>query len=201
VSSPFKIDSNSVVKRGGEMEIKDNKVIDFIPLLEDRLSNLLLQMDGSTTRMLTALVGGALTVDLKLQEIIQYNDLPVDIQSNFSGEGPFLHRVSSLKYQEDCLSDNAVFADINLLPPELRENISQGKSPLGLLIANMEYRRQYLEGNRMKLDALQHLFTPVDLPSGESLIKKYLIIQDQRCWFYICETFQLEKLLKCFLAG
>lgn len=177
-----------------------DKVTGIISFLEERLAKLLIQMDGSTTRTITSFVGDTLAVDIKHQEIIQYKNMPRDIRAYFPEEGgPFLHRVSSLTYQGDCLSDNAVFADINFLPPELKEEINKGKTPLGLLIANTEYRRQFLEGARMNLEKLQYLFTPVDLPPGELLVKKYLVIKDQRCWFYICETFHLEKLLKYFL--
>ena len=176
-----------------------NKISDLITFLEQRLSNLLLQMDSSTTRILTALVGGNLTVNLKHQETIKYQDLPKEIQGYFAGKGPFLHRVTSLTYQGDALSDNAVFADINFLTPELLDGINQGEIPLGLLITNTENRRQFLEGSLMKLDELRPLFTPVNLNSGESLFKKYLIIKEQQCWFYICETFHLEKILKYFL--
>lgn len=182
-----------------EGEPLNNKAIDLITFLKERLSNLLLQIDGSTTRAITALVGGPLAINLRHQDIIQYKDLSEDIQPHFPGEGSLLHRVSSLTYQGDCLSDNAVYADINLLPPELQENIYQGEIPLGLLLTNMEYRRQFLKGTRINVVELQHLFTPVDLPSREALVKEYLIIKDQRCWFYICETFHLEKLLKYFL--
>jgi chorismate-pyruvate lyase len=177
----------------------DHKISSLLTLIEQRLSNLLLQMDSSTTRILTALVGGTLTVNLKHQDTIEYQDIPEEIQGYFAGKGPFLHRVTSLTYHEEALSDNAVFADINLLSPELRDDIYQGKIPLGLLIANTENRRQFLAGSRMKLDEVRPLFTPVDLNSGESLVKKYLIIKEQRCWFYICETFHLEKLIKYFL--
>lgn len=180
-------------------QIFNHKVIDFVPFLKDRLTNLLLQMDGSTTRTIAALVGGTITINIKHQEIIQYNELPGEIQSYFSGEGPFLHRVSSLKYQGDCLSDNAVFADINSLSAELREKIYQGQIPLGLLIAALEYRRQFLECAQMKLDELQPLFTPIHLSSGELPVKKYLVIGDRRCCFNICEIFHLEKLLRYFL--
>jgi hypothetical protein len=176
-----------------------NKISDFISFLEQRLSNLLLQMDGSTTRILTAIVGGNPSVILKHQDTVEYQDVPKDIQTYFTEKGPFLHRVTSLTYHDDAISDNAVFADLNFLTPELLDGINQGQMPLGLLIANTENRRQFLAGSRMKLDEVQPLFTPVDLNSGESLVKKYLIIKEQHCWFYICETFHLEKLLKYFL--
>jgi chorismate-pyruvate lyase len=182
------------------MEPEFDKVTGIEPLFEERLAGLLIQMDGSTTRTITALIGDTLAVDIKHQKTIQYQNMPGDVRSYFPEEGGlFLHRVSSLTYQGDCLSDNAVFANINRLSPELRGGLNQGNIPLGLLIANTEYRRRFLEGARMNLEKLQHLFTPVDLPPGELPVKKYLMIKDQRCWFYICETFHLEKLLKYFL--
>jgi chorismate-pyruvate lyase len=184
------------------MKTKDinNPQNDLISFWKRKLSRLLLSTDGSTTRTLSALVGGNLEVQLKHQKTIKLKDIPPDIQPYFPREGSFLHRVTSLKYHQDVLSDNAVFMDISLSSTELQDDIYQGKIPLGLLIANTEYRRKFFECTQMKPAELGHLFSPINLPSEGSLVKKYIIIRDQKCWFYICEVFHLEPILKCFLA-
>lgn len=170
-------------------------------IIADGLMHLLLQSDGSTTRMLEAMVGSDLTLNIHQQDIAAKENLPYELIRHFDADGPFLRRVISLCYQGEILSDNIVLACLKTIDPELQSGLIEGQIPLGKLISNVESRRSIIQSDYQRADQLNPYIYPIRLIDNIYPVKKYLILHNKKCWFYICEIFHSQTILKLFYTA
>lgn len=155
-----------------------------------RFEDILLQSDGSTTKMLELIVGGEVTIKVHDQGWIFRSEMLPDSFFPIEGPGPFIRRVTSLYFQNEVISTNLVFGNPEIISAELQEGLIQGTFPLGKLIKEMEYRRQILFAGYE--ESQQHLNL---LPGEQYPTKKYLMIRDGQWWFYITEVFHMQTIL------
>jgi chorismate-pyruvate lyase len=166
--------------------------------LEMVLIKIILDADGSTTRLLETLVGETVTVKLHQQDFFRKKNLPLETTRYFKSDGEFLYRLISLHYRNESLSDNVVITPKSGLDSMLRERLAEGQIPLGKLINETEHCRKLISANIIHSSEVQHQFYSIKLKSGFFPVKKYLIIKDGESWFYICEFFNYETIYKYF---
>jgi chorismate-pyruvate lyase len=160
------------------------------------IKRILLCADGSTTRLLQSIVGQTMTVKVHHQTLIQHQDLPSTIATFFPCEGQFLYRISSLYSGQTLVSTNVVYTCIGALPETLQMQLSAGTIPLGTLISHAETRRDLLRATEQCFCNLQNLFEHFSIPPLFYPMKEYKIIQQEKCWFYVCELFHLEQIVQ-----
>lgn len=167
--------------------------------IEKGLAALLLHADGSTTRLLEAMIGGNISLKIHRQGTVPLDQLSAGASSYFGDQGPFLQRIISLHYQDDVLSDNLVLASLRTMDPKLQAGLLEGKIPLGKLIDDMETKRVIIYGDYESADMLQSDIHPIRLTNDIYPVKKYLILHNRTCLFYICEVFHSQNIVKHFL--
>lgn len=168
--------------------------------LEENLAGILLHSDGSTTRMLEYYVKGKLDVDVFCNKTVSCKELPLDIRQYFD-DGDILQRKMSLRFKNDVISDNIVFARVDsLIENGILEKLYEGRIPLGKLINNSETRRELLWSGYEDLANIKALFYPMKISeeTGVYPVKKYLIIRNGQVWFYICELFRMNNVMNYY---
>ncbi|MNB74840.1 hypothetical protein D3C81_141780 [compost metagenome] len=160
-----------------------------------RFEDILLQNDGSTTKMLELIIGGEVTIKVHDQDWIFRRELPLDFFFPIEGSGPFIRRVTSLYYQDEVISSNLVFGNPDAISADLQERLIQGTLPIGKLIKEIEYRRDILFADYQECDQIRSVYPPGLLPEDGYPIKKYLMIRDGQWWFYIMEVFHMKTIL------
>ncbi|MEW9701692.1 chorismate pyruvate-lyase family protein [Paenibacillus sp. SI8] len=165
-----------------------------------RFEEILLQSDGSTTKMLELIVGGEVTVKVHDQGWIFRNELPPAYHFPIEGAGPFIRRVTSLYYRDEVISTNLVFGNPEVISSKLQEQLQQGTIPLGKLIKEMEYRRQILFAGYEDFNKDHTVFHPAEFSETEYPLKKYVMIREGQWWFYITEVFHMHTIMKYMVS-
>ena len=176
----------------------DTQYTSVINGLEKAVTNILLNTDGSTTRLLENLTGGEVTVNVHMQGFFSKESLPPELTGYFKSGGSFLYRIVSLYCNGEPLSDNVVMAPENALNIKLRQDIENGKVPLGKLIDSTEHRRKLISAKVTHSSKVQDMFCSFILKDDFFPVKKYTIIKDDENWFYICEVFHYKNICKYF---
>ncbi|MED0961839.1 chorismate pyruvate-lyase family protein [Bacillus paramycoides] len=161
-----------------------------------KVIDLLLSTDGSTTLALETIVQDTVQLNVIEQEIVEKFSIPKEAKNFFSDKGTFLRRISSLSYKGDLLSENIVFSDLSLLQKEIRGELKVGEIPIGKLIKEIETRRNILFKGYQPSGNILELYDDFSLDSDIFPTKKYQIIRDNNCLFYICEVFHLDNISK-----
>jgi chorismate-pyruvate lyase len=169
--------------------------------IEMKLTNILLNADGSTTRLLETLIGDKVTVNVHQQGFFPKDTLPLEPTRYFNSDGPYLYRIMSLYYRDEPISNNVVIAAKSALDGKLQQDLIKGRVPLGKLINGTENRRELISAQVAHSSAVQKLFYTFKLEDDVFPIKQYLIVKSGESWFYICEVFHYKTIYEYFMAG
>ncbi|MCI0766943.1 cold-shock protein [Bacillus sp. TL12] len=128
------------------------------------------------------------------QEMIDRKYIPKEAKSFFDKNGTFLYRVSSVSYKEKVLSENLIFADTSLLPIEIVKELEIGDVPIEKLIEEMDIRKNMLYQGYQPSGNIIELFDGCLLQSSIYPTRKYQIVSNCRCIFYICEVYHADNI-------
>ncbi|URZ14568.1 chorismate pyruvate-lyase family protein [Clostridium felsineum] len=167
-------------------------------VIESGLVDIILKNDGSTTRLLETLVGNTITVGVDSQNVISKGKLPEEVNDYFKRDTQYLFRVVSLYYNGEVLSNNVVVAEVNKLNYELNSQLEKGQIPLGKLISKTDHIRNNVCSKIFSSNELQSLFQNFKLEKNMYPVKQYTIDKEGECWFYVCEVFHYDTILKYF---
>ncbi len=172
-----------------EKEIIDTKIV-------KKMIDLLLSTDGSTTLALESIMQDTVELHVRNQEIIDRDSIPKEARNFFRENGTYIRRGSSLNYKGVVLSENIVFYDLSLLSKEIIGELEIGEIPLGKLMKKIDTRRNILYKGYQPSGNILEIFEGFSLKSNIFPTKKYQIIHNTNCLFYICEVFHLENIYK-----
>lgn len=101
---------------------------------------LLIAQDGSTTRLLEALAGCAISVRVHQQGVVPV--LPAQLEGVLHG-GRFLRRVVSLEAHGHVVLDSLSYTAIDALPHALTRELQEGIRPIGKVLSGLWTQRTF----------------------------------------------------------
>lgn len=144
---------------------------------------LLLEQDGSTTRLCAALAGGALEMSVVVQE--RRTVVPAAVREALGGTA-WLERVTSLHAGSAVFMDNLSFTRLDTVPGWFLEGLDRGAVPIGRLLQQLYVRR---EAAPSSAEVAQLLWEQVGLPDP-SMSRSYVVRMPQAPLMYIYEVFR-----------
>lgn len=166
--------------------------------VEQKIANILLMSNSSTTRLLEVITGQDIEINVVNQEIVSRNELGDEYNTMLENSNSYLKRIVSLHCNGKILSDNIVIASIDSISDQVKEGLLESKIPLGKLIGDQETKREllwtgYVNKINLQADFVERKFSLTHYPA-----KKYLIYINGCCWFYLLEVFHTDEILKLF---
>ncbi|ALC81766.1 MULTISPECIES: chorismate pyruvate-lyase family protein [Bacillus] len=158
-------------------------------VLLEPLLNVLLKIDGSTTLALESMTQSELELQLISHTVVPEEQLPPEVKIAFTGNGPFIKRRTSLMIGNEMISENIVYYDLSLFSNGLSIDLNNGEVPIGKLIKSTEYRRDILFSGWISPQQIKSFGFTI---GKRSPLKKYKIVKNNSCWFYIYELFNTD---------
>ncbi|PEE41406.1 cold-shock protein [Bacillus pseudomycoides] len=158
------------------------------------VKGLLFSEETSSITSLENIVKDTVQFNVVEQEMIDREYIPKEVKPFFDKKGAFLYRVSSVSYKEKVLSENLIFADTSLLPNEIVKELEDGNVPIEKLVEQMEVRKNMLYQGYQPSGNIIELFDGCLLQASIYPTRKYQIISDRKCVFYICEAYHAESI-------
>ncbi|WP_459503148.1 cold-shock protein [Bacillus sp. C1] len=158
------------------------------------VKDLLFSKEASSISSLENIVKDTVQFNVVEQEILNWKCIPKEAKSFFDTNGTFLYRVSSVSYKEKVLSENLIFADTSLLPSEIVKGLEAGDVPVEKLIEGMDIRKNMLYQGYQPSGNIIELFDGCLLQSSIYPTRKYQIVRNCSCLFYICEVYHTENI-------
>lgn len=144
---------------------------------------LLLQQDGSTTRLLEMLAGGSISVHVLEQRIV--HELPAQLAESLPGH-TFLRRLTCLEAGGHVLLDSASYIAVETLPRPVVRALEEGIQPIGHALAQLWTRRSFRELDTPMLEELWTLTGKRDPRASRSCA----ILTPQGPCMVLAETFR-----------
>lgn len=167
--------------------------------IKNKLTNVILTSNSSTTILLEAITGKEIRVDVIRQDIVQSSDIDNNEIYNLIKSKEYLKRLVLLYNDKNILSYNIVVAAYDNLPNDVKEEIFKGNIPLGKIIKKIETSRELKWSGKIKSKLLKELFKNQDFELNEYPAKKYLIYINNKCFFYLTEVFCIDTITRIFL--
>ena len=145
---------------------------------------ILLNTDGSVTKILDVLFGG-IHIKLLKQQCVQP---PQKIQNIF-GTNVLLTKRQVMIYSNHLpLMYAKSFCDLSISPNQAQDMIKKGQVPIGRILNHLkiETRREILSVNCKKMNKKYKMLFNCN---GEIIMRKYVIYHTQRPLFHIKEVF------------
>ncbi|CAM3928633.1 cold-shock protein [Bacillus luti] len=158
------------------------------------IKSILFSGDTSSIHALEKLLNDTVQFDVFEQEILDRQYIPKEVKNFFDKDGTFLYRVSNVSYKGKVLSENLIFADTSFLPDTIKSELETGNIPVEKLIEKMEVRRNVLYEGYQPSGNIIELFDGCSVTSNVYLTRKYQIVSNCKCIFYICEVYHAENI-------
>ncbi|HDR4423501.1 TPA: cold-shock protein [Bacillus cereus] len=158
------------------------------------IKNILFSIDTSSIHALEKLLNDTVQFDVLEQEVIDRKYIPKEAKNFFDKNGTFLYRVSNVSYKGKVLSENLIFADTSFLPNTIKRELESGNIPVEKLIEKMEVRRNVLYERYQPSGNIIELFDGCSVTGNVYPIRKYQIVSNCKCIFYICEVYHAENI-------
>lgn len=147
------------------------------------LLRLLLQQDGSTTRLLEALSGAEITVHVLEQGLVHV--LPVPLAGVLPGT-TFLRRITSLEADGRVLLDSISYIAVEVLPRPIVQALVEGIRPIGHVLVPLWTRRVFRDGDTQ---LLEELWAAVGEPDPQASRSMLVVTPEGPC-MVLAETFR-----------
>lgn len=158
------------------------------------VKDLLFSKETSSITSLENMVKDIVQLNVVEQEMLDREYIPKEVKSFFDKNGTFLYRVSSISYKGKVLSENLIFTDTSLLPSEIVKELEGGNVPIENLVEQMEVRKNILYQGYQPSGNIIELFDGCLLQSSIYPTRKYQIVSNCRCLFYICEVYHADNI-------
>lgn len=147
------------------------------------LLRVLLHQDGSTTRLLEAMSGGAITVHVIEQGFIQ--ELPPWLAGVLPGR-TFLRRLTALEANGQVFLDSLSYTAVEVLPSVLVQELVDGARPIGAVLADVWTRRAFREDDT---HILEELWSVVGMADPQASRSTMIVTPGGPC-MVLAETFR-----------
>lgn len=171
--------------------------------IEQKLTNILLTTNSSTTKLLEAITGETVEINVLHQEITlkselcsKYTEYIVQLESS----DKYLKRIVSLVNNGKVLSDNIVIGSYENISDKVKVELIKGKIPLGKLIKNKETKRKLLWSGYLDKSFLNLHFDEQKFLLSRYPAKMYLIYIGEVSCFCLLEVFHIDEITKFFLG-
>ncbi|MBO1581647.1 cold-shock protein [Bacillus sp. XF8] len=158
------------------------------------VKDLLFSKEKSSIASLENIVKDTIQFNVVEQEMLDRKYIPKEVKSFFDKNGTFLYRISSISYKGKVLSENLIFVDTSLLPSEIVKELETGNVPIEKLIERMDVRKNMLYQGYQPSGNIIELFDGCLLQSSIYPTRKYQIVSNCRCVFYICEVYHADNI-------
>ncbi|PGT20582.1 chorismate pyruvate-lyase family protein [Bacillus cereus] len=158
------------------------------------IKNILFSGDTPSIRALEKLLNDTVQLDVLEQEVIDRQYIPKEVKNFFDKNGTFIYRVSNVSYKGKVLSENLIFVDTSFLPDTIKQELENGNIPVEKLIEKMEVRRNVLYEGYQPSGNIIELFDGCSVAANVYPTRKYQIISNCKCIFYICEVYHAENI-------
>lgn len=115
------------------------------------LLRVMVEQDGSMTRLCEALAGAPVQLRLVQQRVTR--EVPGQVRELLPG-ALFIERVTSLVADGEVLTDNLVYVAMDGLDPELQQALLSGRRPIGHLMDGRRHHRDTVHVGALLLDRL-----------------------------------------------
>lgn len=176
-----------LVVENRKRELADATVVKMV-------KDLLFSKETSSITSLENIVKDIVQFNVVEQEMLDREYVPKEARSFFDKNGTFLYRVSSISYKGKVLSENLNFTDTSLLPSEIVKELEDGNVPIENLVEQMEVRKNMLYQGYQPSGNIIELFDGCLLQSSIYPTRKYQIVSNCRCLFYICEVYHEDNI-------
>lgn len=154
-----------------------------VAALAQRELQLLLAQDGSATRLCEVVAGGAVSLQLLEQRIVEH--VAAEVSERLPGSR-FIERLTCLHAHGEVMMDNLSYIALDGLAPDVRRDLEGGAIPIGHLLARMWVRRAFFEAAPVLCERLWGL---VGLPDAAAT-RSYCIVTPEGPRMLIVETFR-----------
>ena len=127
----------------------------------------LLHQDGSTTRLLEALSGAPVQVQVLRQHVV--DALPAALAGVLPGTR-FLRRLTCLVAGGHVLLDSIAYIAIEALPVDVVHELQEGRRPIGHLLARLWTRRRFRGGDGDLFEELWQIAGTPDAAASRSCV-------------------------------
>lgn len=127
----------------------------------------LLHQDGSTTRLLEAITGGPIQVQVLHQH--EVDALPAALHGVLPGTR-FLRRLTALCAHGEVLLDSLAYIALDGLPPDIAAELHAGQRPIGHLLAKLWTRRRFGAHDAALLEELWRTVGRPDAQASRSCV-------------------------------
>jgi chorismate-pyruvate lyase len=147
------------------------------------LLKLLIEQDGSTTRLCEALAGTPVQVCVLSQRVVDV--VPAQVRKWLPGDR-FIERITSLAANGEVMTDNLVYIALEGLDAPLWAQLLDASLPIGRLMAGRWLRR---EAVRLGDEVLDRLWRTVGQPDPGAM-RCYRLLSHDGPAMLVCETFR-----------
>ncbi|KAA0766267.1 chorismate pyruvate-lyase family protein [Bacillus sp. SH5-2] len=175
------------------MLVAENRTNEFTYNVK-AIKNILFSGDTSPIHALEMLLNDTVQFEVLEQEILDRQYIPKEAKNFFDKDGTFLYRVSHISYKGKVLSENLIFADTSFLSNTIKSELEGGNIPVEKLIEKMEVRRNVLYEGYQPSGNIIELFDGCSVTANVYLTRKYQIVSNCKCIFYICEVYHAENI-------
>ncbi|MBY0599266.1 hypothetical protein [Bacillus bingmayongensis] len=158
------------------------------------VKDLIFSKEKSSIASLENIVKDTIQFNVVEQEMLDRKYIPKEVKSFFDKNGTFLYRISSISYKGKVLSENLIFVDTSLLPSGIVKELETGNIPIEKLIERMDVRKNMLYQGYQPSGNIIELFDGCLLQSSIYPTRKYQIVSNCRCVFYICEVYHADNI-------
>lgn len=166
--------------------------------IECKITDVLLSTKSSTTRLLEAITGVSMEVEVLNQKMVSSEMISDECRVLLEKSKTYLKRNVSLRSQEDVFSDNIVFGSTKYISKDIIRELYKGNIPLGKLVKNCETRRELIWTGNLEQSYLYDYFPQREYSLTKYPAKKYLIYVGSHCCFYLLEVFHINTILRYF---
>jgi chorismate-pyruvate lyase len=152
--------------------------------------HLLLAQDGSTTRLCEAIAGGAVSLHVLEQRVV--DAVPAEVRAALPGSS-FLERITSLAAHGQVMMDNLSYVALEGLPADVRRDLEGGVMPIGHLLSRLWVRRSFLDAVPVLYERLWGAVG--GLPDAEAS-RTYCIVTPEGPRMLIAETYRRGMLMQ-----
>ncbi|MBE5108775.1 cold-shock protein [Bacillus thuringiensis] len=175
------------------MLVAENRTNELIYHVQ-AIKNILFSGDTASILALEKILNDTVQFDVLEQEGIDRQYIPKEAKNFFDKNGTFLYRVSNVSYKGRVLSENLIFADTSFLPDTIKQELEDGIIPVEKLIEKMEVRRNVLYEGYQPSGNIIELFDGCSVSTNIYPTRKYQIVSNCKCIFYICEVYHAENI-------
>lgn len=173
----------------------------ILPRIEQKLTDILLTSNSSTTKLLEAMTGQTMEINVMKQEILskdkichEYNEYVTPLEDSNN----YLKRLVSLHSNGKVFSDNIVVASFDNIPEEVKARLLECKIPLGGLTGDKETKRELLWTGYLDKSSLSESIAERAFPLPKYPAKKYLIYVNGYCCFCLLEVYHIDEIARYF---